>query len=212
MLLTWQEHNMNDDFRKRAGFTLVEIIVVIAISSLLIAGLIRFMAGALPVYRSTFLQSLADETARVQLQRISHEIRSAQTSDTGAFPIVEASPQRFIFYANADSDASIERIRYELIGTDLIRGITQPSGIPISYNTSQEQASIVARSIRNGANPVFYYYGSNYPADPLEVDSANIVNITYVSFTRTIDADTAQDPAAVVVQSQVQLRNLKTNL
>ena len=132
--------------------------------------------------------------------------------DIGAFPIIEASPQRFIFYANADSDTSIERVRYELIGTDLVRGVTKPSGSPVVYDTAQEQANTVARSIRNGANPVFYYYGSNYPTDPAQVSGANIANITYVSFTLTIDADTAQDPAAVVVQSQVQLRNLKTNL
>lgn len=194
------------------GFTLVEIIVVIAISSILMAGMIRYMASALPIYRSSFLQSLANETARVQLKRISHEIRSAQPSDSGAFPIVEASPQRFIFYANVDSDSSVERVRYELIGTNLVRGITKPSGTPITYNTSTEQVSTVASTIRNGSNPVFYYYGSDYPANQQQVSGTDIANISYISFSLTIDADTAQDPPAVVLQSQVQLRNLKTNL
>lgn len=194
------------------GFTLVEIVVVIAISSLLMVGLIRFMAGALPIYRSTFEQELADETARVQLKRMTHEMRSAQPSDTGAFPIIEASSSRFIFYANADSDASIERIRYELIGTDLVRGVTKASGSPATYNTAQEKVTTIARSVRNGTNPVFYYYGSSYPANQSQVSGTNIANITYISFTLTIDADTAQDPPAVTLQSQVQLRNLKTNL
>lgn len=194
------------------GFTLVEIIVVIAISSLLMVGLIRFMAGALPIYRSTFLQVLADETARVQLKRISHEIREVRPSDTGAYPIVEASAQKFVFYANIDSDVATERVRYELIGTNLVRGITKPSGNPLTYDVSQEVVSVIARSIQNGANPVFYYYGSNYPADQAQVPGSNIANITYMAFTLTIDQDVTQDPKAIVVQSQVQFRNLKTNL
>src|SRR5258708_927588 len=98
---------MEHIYNNQRGFTLVEIITVIAISSIIMAGMIRYMGTALPVYRSSFLQTLADETARVQLRRMSHEIRSAEPSNTGAFPIVEASPQQFIFYANADSDASI---------------------------------------------------------------------------------------------------------
>jgi prepilin-type N-terminal cleavage/methylation domain-containing protein len=193
------------------GFTLVELMVVIAISSILMVGMIRFMAGGLTQYRSTFLQSLADETARVQLKRMSHDIRSAEQSATGAFPIVEASPQRFIYYANTDK-ATVNRIRYELVGTDLVRGVTKPSGSPITYNTSTEQVTVIARDVQNGANPVFYYYGSDYPSNGSPVSSGSIADITYVSFTLTIDADTAHDPAAVVLQSQVQLRNLKTNL
>jgi hypothetical protein len=39
-----------------------------------------------------------------------------------------------------------------------------------------------------------------------------IAEIRYVSFVLMIDADTANDPQAVTVQSQVQLRNLKDNL
>lgn len=193
------------------GFTLVELMVVIAISSILIAGMVRFMATALPQYRSTFLQSLADETARIQLKRMSHEIRSAQQSATGAFPIVEASPQRFIFYANVDG-TSIDRIRYELIGTTLVRGVTKPTGSPATYNTAQETVATIATSVQNGSNAVFSYYGSNYPTDTTQVAGTNIANITYISFSLTIDADTAQDPPAVVLQSQVQLRNVKTNL
>ncbi|MEO6077849.1 MAG: prepilin-type N-terminal cleavage/methylation domain-containing protein [Candidatus Andersenbacteria bacterium] len=193
------------------GFTLVELMVVVAISSILMMGMIAFMAGGLTQYRTTFLQSLADETARVQLKRMSHDIRSAEQSATGAFPIVEASPQKFIYYANTDN-TTINRIRYELIGTDLVRGVTKPSGNPLTYNTTNEQVAIIARDVQNGANPVFYYYGSDYPSDTTPVPSGNIADITYISFTLAIDADTTQEPSAVVLQSQVQLRNLKTNL
>lgn len=192
------------------GFTLIELVVAVAISSILLIALIRFMGTAIPAYRSLFLQTLADETARVQLVRISHALRAARYGDTGAFPIVEATPSRIIFYANTDSDTATERVRYELVGTDLIRGITKPSGNPLVYNTAQETTVTVARSIQNGATPVFSYYGNGYPGTT--TPAADISDITYVSFSLIIDADTAQNPPAATVQSQVQLRNLKTNL
>lgn len=148
------------------GFTMIEVLVAISISTILIVGMVRFMGTALPVYRSTFLQTSANETARVQLKRIAHEVREARTSDTGAYPLAEATPQKIVFYANIDDDTATERVRYELIGTNLVRGIIKPSGSPIAYDVSQEVVSIVARSIQNGSDSIFTYYGSDYPTDP----------------------------------------------
>lgn len=192
------------------GFTLFEILIGISISSIIIVALVRLMGTSIPVYRSVFLQTLADETARVQLARMSHELRAAHASDTGAFPLVETSAQRLIFYANVDSDAAIERVRYELVGTDLLRGVTQPTGDPILYAVASEGVTTIARSIRNGVSPIFSYYTSDYPA--VSTPAADISETTYISFSLTIDADTTTEPPAVTLQSQVQLRNLKSNL
>ena len=147
------------------GYTLIEALVAICISTILIVGTVRFMGVALPVYRSTFLQTSADEVAQLQLKRISNELREAKPSDTGTYPLFQAAPQRIIFYANVDGDAATERVRYELIGTTLVRGIVKPTGTPISYNTSNETVSTVARSIYNGTSPLFTYYGSDYPEE-----------------------------------------------
>lgn len=193
-----------------SGFTLTELLVVIAISGIICVALAMLMGNSISTYRVLFLQSLANETARVQLLRMSHLLRSLRPSDTGAFPLVEASAQRIIFYANVDDDTAIERVRYELVGTDLLRGVIEPTGNPITYPVSQEVVTTIARSIQNGATPLFSYYGSNYPADTTPAASVSV--ITYISFSLVIDADITNDPAPVTVQSQVQLRNLKTNL
>lgn len=148
------------------GYTLIEVLVSIAISSILFGALIRIMGTSIPLYHSTFLQTSVNETARVQLKRIAHEIREARTSDTGAYPIVEATAHKIVFYANVDGDDATERVRYELVGTDLIRGIVKPSGSPAVYNVEQETVATIARSIYNGSGPIFVYYGSSYPTDP----------------------------------------------
>lgn len=196
--------------RDSNGFTLIEILVAIGISSIILVALVRFMGVSIPAYRSLFLQNGANDTARVQLKRIAHQLREARLSDTGAYPVVEATPRKLVFYADVDGDIATERVRYELVGTDLVRGVTDPSGDPLTYDVSQEVVSTVARSIQNGSSAVFTYYGGNYPSDAAPV--ADISAITYISFSLSIDADTVNNPPPIIIQSQVQLRNLKTNL
>ena len=193
-----------------SGYTLIEMLIVVSITSIILIAMMRFLGSSLSSYRLVFLQTLANETARVQLARMSHVIRSAHPSDAGSFPIVEASSQRLIFYADADSDDDIERVRYELDGTDLVRGVTQPTGDPIAYDVAEETVATLARSIRNGADPVFLYYTGGFPGDA--APASTIADISYIQFSFVVDPDPAQDPPPVTVQSQVQLRNLKINL
>lgn len=196
--------------RKITGYTLIEMLVVISLTSIILIAMMRFLGSTLGSYRLLFLQTFANETARVQLKRMSHSIRSARPSNTGAFPVIETSAQRLVFYANADADDDTERIRYELTGTNLVRGVTEPTGNPVVYNLAGEQVTTLARSIQNGANPVFSYYTSDYPGDA--TPAANIADTSYIAFSLVIDPEPTLDPPSITVQSQVQLRNLKINL
>lgn len=148
------------------GFTFIETLVTIGISSVLFVGIALLMGTALPVYRSTFLQTGVNETARVQMKRIANEIREARPSDEGSYPIVEATDHKLIFYADIDGDAATERVRYELVGIHLERGIIDPTGNPPVYNVGQEVVSTVASTVYNGSSPLFTYYGSDYPTNP----------------------------------------------
>ncbi len=198
--------------KRQAGVTIIEVIVVTFIATMVIAALLRFLSLGHPIAKITYLQSQSTEAARIQLKRLASALREARPSDAGAYPLVETSPQRLIFFANIDGDTGTERVRYELVGTDLQRGITEPTGNPIVYNTAQEKVTVVARSIRNAATPIFTYYTGDYPANPSPLPSTSTGSVKYLQFHLVIDADTTVDPPAVDVISQVQLRNLKTNL
>lgn len=197
---------------QQKGFTVVEIVVVIGISTILLTALLRFLVAGYPISSVTLLQANSNETARVHLQRIANEIRQARYSDTGAYPLVEMLPQKLVFYANVDNDSAIERVRYELDGTDLIRGVLKPTGDPLTYNDANEVTQVVARSIRNDTKDIFIYYNGNYPDDTTALDPANVTDVKYIQFDLLIDADPDRDPPPVEIVSQVQLRNLKTNL
>ncbi len=198
--------------KKTTGFTVLEVIIVAALGSLLMTALLRFLVAGYPISRVTWLQTHSNETARLQLKRIAREVRQAKDSDTGAYGLVEMLPQRIVFYANVNADAATERVRYELTGTDLERGITKPSGSPLTYDLNTEKTTIVTRSIRNGAQDIFTYYNGDYPADTTPLTPVDLTEVKYIQFLLLIDADPNTDPPPVQIKSQVQIRNLKTNL
>lgn len=194
------------------GLTLIEIILVMAISSIIIMALMRFMAAGYPLSRVVFLQASSTETARVQLKRLSKALREIRGSDTGGYGLVVAEPQRIIFYSDIDSDDATERVRYELIGTDFTRGIIKPNGEPLVYQEEEEEVAVVAGRVQNGSAAVFTYYTGDYPADPVPLSPTDLMEVKYIQFRLMIDADPDVDPPPMEVLSQVQLRNLKVNL
>ncbi len=195
-----------------AGMTVIEVVVVLGIVSVVMTILVRFLVIANPISKVTFLQARSTETARIQLKRIAKQIRKARVSDAGAYPIVEMSPQRMVWYANVDSDAATERVSYELVGTELRRGVIQPSGNPIVYDTGVEAVTVVAGNVVNGATDIFTYYAGDYPVNQTPLTAADLTEVKYVQFYIMVDADPAVDPPPIEVRSQVQIRNLKTNL
>lgn len=198
--------------RPPAGFAIFEIVIVLLIGTALLTALLRFLVAGHPLAKVTYFQAQSTETARVQLKRLAKSLRELRLSDTGAYPLVSVDPQRIIFYSNVDADPLTERLRYELVGTDLERGIVEPSGDPLTYNLDQEDTTIVASTIRNGTTPIFTYYTGSYPADPIPLTPTDLTEVKYIQFNLIVDADPDADPAPVSVVSQVQLRNLKTNL
>ncbi len=199
--------------KKDFGFTIVEVVIVVALSSLLLTALLRFLVAGYPLSRIAFLQQQSTEDARLTLKRLGKALREARPADTGAYPLIEMSPQRIIFYSDIDADNTTERVRYELIGSNLERGTTEPSGNPLTYDPqSNEVSTIVTRKIHNETTPIFTYYNGDYPVDFTPLSPLDLTEVKYIQFYLEIDADPNNDPPPIEIRSQVQLRNLKTNL
>lgn len=195
------------------GFSLTEILVVAFIGSLILVALMRFTATGWDLSRETRLQQQAVEDARLQLERIGKSLREAKVADTGAYSLVTMEPQKIEFYSDVDADETTELIRYQLVGATLQRGVTEPTGDPLVYNQAvNEKVTTVARSIRNGADPLFTYYTGDYPINQTPLSPVDLTEVKYIQFRLLVDVDPTVDPAPIDVISQVQLRNLKTNL
>src|SRR3989344_1717859 len=199
--------------RAPAGLTILEIVIAIAIfttATLIIAG---YIVQGYRVNRFAMEQADALEHARRAIDSMAKEIREADISDLGSFPIASATNQSFSFYSNLDGDSAVEKIRYFLEGTDFKKGIIEPGGNPLAYNPAGEQITIISRYVRNGADPIFNYYDGNYPSStaPLAAPAnPNQVKLIQLSLRVNIDPSTA--PNDLTLNTFVQIRNLKDNL
>ncbi len=200
--------------RRSTGFTLIEVLVTLGIFILLAAATVQIFLTSHTSEQIIFDQLDAQGEARRALETFTDEVRGATYSSIGAYPIELASPTEFIFYSNVDSDSYIERVHYFLNGTTLEEGITKPSGNPLSYNTSTETVTDVVHYVANTSTPIFTYYDQNYDgtdsSTPLS-DPINLTQIRMIGVNLRLDKNPTASPAALTVETQAEMRNLKSN-
>lgn len=201
--------------KSSAGFTFIEIIVAIFGFTLIIGGIVALFSG---IFRSSSQQStlLSDaDYARKLAFQIANEIRNAQTGSNGAYVLDTAGDQQIIFYStNADTDSSIERIRYYIQSGKLYKGTTEYNGS--TYNTSTERTVLVQNDLANGSTPLFYYYDGSYTGSTTQTSLTQPVNVTAVKMVKLnlqiYNKGGVKNTNYFTVTSSSAIRNLKTNL
>src|SRR3989344_5247818 len=192
--------------RAQRGLTMIEALVWIAVFT---AAMLAIVSSLLYFYRTNSYaieQATATASAQRGLEQMVRTIREGAYSSEGAFPIVSVAADDFIFYADIDSDALIERVHYYISGTDLIRGVTEASGNPPSY-TGGETTTVISEYVRNIAQGLttFRYY------DELGSEITNYANWTAVRFvkvTLAVNVNIATLPNQLTLNSSAAIRNL----
>lgn len=202
---------MKNYFKNKKGFTLVEVLFGVSIFVLIVGALTLFSRN-IWFYGSYVSAGLSDSNnGRSALKTMVTEIRTASTADTGAYIIALATPTAFTFYSDIDSDGLKEKVRYFLNGPLLERGITKPTGAPLSYNPASETITTLIPNVTNAT--IFDYYDKNYDGTtaplslPITISSIRLVKITI-----SIDKDPNRAPVTTTFSTQVSIRNLKDNL
>ena len=200
--------------QKTTGYSLLEVMMTLGIFLIVVFGLSAFISQN---YRATLFadeQSEAIQQARRGVEQMVKEIREALPAENGAYPIELANDQTLIFYSDLDADELVERVRYTLEGTNLVKGVTEPEGFPPAY-TTPEETTILSRYVQNGSEPIFFYLNGNYPTDtednPLQTP-APVNQIRLVRVFLEINVDPSRAPENFALISNSQLRNLKDNL
>jgi type II secretory pathway pseudopilin PulG len=198
------------------GLTLIEISVVIGITIMLFAVLAPMFSNG---FRNQFFlqdQNYAVEEARKGINLLVKEIREAADGDDGSFPIVSGSDNELIFFSDVDVDEVTERVHYFVNGSNLIKGVIEPTGFPLVYDPVNEVESVISKYIVNTTTtPIFRYYNGDYPGDTVNNPLATPVNIQslkLVGINILVNVDPSKAPSSVAVQSFVQIRNVKNNL
>lgn len=149
----------------QAGISLIEVVMTTALITVVISLILAFQNGILEDQQFILNSYISIQNVNQATQQFVKEIRNSQASDSGGYPLEIVNDNEIAFYSNVDKDSQIEKVRYFLDGTNLVKGITDPSPHPIQYLAQNEKTIIVAENLILDSTPVFYYYGDNYLAN-----------------------------------------------
>jgi type IV pilus assembly protein PilW len=122
------------------GFTLIELMVGMAIASVLMAAIFTFYRGQLKSHITQQERVNMQQDARVGMYMMTREIRMAgyDPQNTGDFTILIANADTIFFQSDMDGDgtpASDEHFLYSLNGDNLARSnVLPPSPSPVALN------------------------------------------------------------------------------
>lgn len=206
---------LNSASVRAEGFTLIELLVSVAGFTVLMLGIMALLSNMFSVNRQQgALLSDQDQVRKLSFTAMT-ELRNSVASNTGAYPLVDASAQQLMFYSDIDGGLDVERVRYFYQNGDLKKGIVKPTGNPLTYNFATETIVTVQKNVANGATPIFYYYNGSYSGvtenpltQPVNVTAVKLVKISLSVYLKG-GVTNANSYAVTAIGT---LRNLKNNL
>lgn len=206
---------MKKILKNRNGFSLAEVLIVVAIAAVLVVVVSNFgtNTSALNGLISSNLQSKSDVAQTLQI--VASEIRGAEPSAAGAYPIVSAGTSTFSFYSDVYGTGAADFISYTLTSSTMYRTLIEPTGTPATYPTSSETVSDLVDNVSLvSSTPLFSYYGSSYTGSgaaltsPVTISSVRLVQVTLESIAET---NPSQPSPPQYFSTLVDLRNLDSN-
>jgi len=169
----------------KQGITLIETVIAIGLAFLIFA--VVFALGRDIFFNNRFYSGLLANEFEVKsaLRRFSAELRSAEMSAAGAYPIESANSGQIVFFSDSDKDGIAEKIGYELVGGKFIRSVIVAAGSPPVYSTSSVSETVVANNL--SASSSLSYFGADYDGAletplsfPIDVTEARMVKLFLV--------------------------------
>lgn len=191
----------------------MEMLVSLGIFMLMIGSIMAVYLNSNKFKVIVFEQLLTQAEGRAAVRNFINDVRRANYSSIGAYPLQTAGTSTIVFYSDIDGDSLRERIRYFTSSTILYRGTIKPIGTPISYPTSSEIIIPMAHSVVNTSS-LFYYYDQNYAGGATSTPLTQPVTTTLVRLVEirlVIERDPYKSPMPLYVQTKTEIRNLKSN-
>ena len=189
------------------GMTFIEMLIVLAIASVITVAIADSVLYFYRANGSSLEESYQIQSGQNGMGALVHDLREATYGDDGSYPLASIASSSVTFYADVDRDLSVERVHYELNGTQLTRTVTNATGTPPTY-TGPAATSTVSNYVRNFSDnvPVFTYYDK----DGVQVtDPAHIADITSVTINIIVDVTQLHLPGEFTLRSGATLRNLR---
>jgi len=149
----------------RAGFTVIEIIVTSTLLLVLAAAILglQYMFSKSSVTAITSYNNVNDASSI--FTTFTNDIRKSDNSENGGFLFESMQDNEIIFFSDVDYDGQTERVRYTKTLEKIERGVTEPSGNPVIYDTLTEKVKVLSDVLQINGIPAFFYYSSTWPQD-----------------------------------------------
>lgn len=197
------------------GFTILEVVIALFLFTMTIGAVMIFFVYYLRNYSFSFEENQLVNIAQSGMTQMIRHIREARNGENGAWPIVEAGNTSFTLFSDVTDDGRTDRVRYFVDGTDLKRGVVEPTVPPVTYPLGTEQITTIATNLNLSGASIFTYYNGNWPSDvvnnPLAAASRQL-NTRYVTIYLKIDVQTNFGAQPYELSSGVQIRSMKDNL
>lgn len=199
--------------RFQHGFTLVEMIMVVSISTILMFVITGSILSLYKNHGYTYAQSNEVDAARRSISDWIRDAREMTPAANGAFPIVTVLPHRFGFYSDIDRDFGVEYIEYVVVGTELYKYTYNPIGYPATYNTAvPDETELLSEFVQNLNQGVVTFNYYNNAGVLLASPAAMISDIRYIEMQVIVNIDPLREPGEFMLKGSAAPRNLKDNL
>lgn len=202
---------------EKKAFTLIEVLVTLAIFSILAAGAVWFIIGSsrdgAVIWEQLFTQSQGKKT----VEHVISYVRKAETSSVGAYTLVTTTPYDLVFYANVDSDSLIEKVEFFINEENILKQtITKPSSTASSniYENGTSNTVSLADNVTNLADgvPIFLYYNEDYTGSQAELSgNFRLTDVRVIKIQLELEKDPNKSPVPLHIEGSVLIRSTKTN-
>jgi prepilin-type N-terminal cleavage/methylation domain-containing protein len=198
----------------RGGFTLVELLLGVALASIFAVGLYGFFFAGLDSARSHQTQAIAQSSARTALDRLAREARQAVSPDDGLTPpILAMAAGSLEMYVDPARGAGAttprpHKVRYRVSGSRLVREYATPVGAtpPFSYG-AYGPGEVLIEGLTNGAAPVFRAVTAEGVQMAATVTGPQARDIAQISIRLLVAQRTGNAATTLELQTDVALRN-----
>lgn len=188
----------------KKGFSLAEMVVVLALVSIITVVVATFLTGSIKTYRV--------KRQSVELEEKSSEVmRDFERNTRAATQIIKAESNELVFLRYFDlASTSPTQVRYFTVENRFEVGLTEPVGIApnITYPESNEKIDLIIQDVTNPSSLFKYYNGANLEL-PFPV---NTTDIKMVGLSISLDKNGNLPPSPITEETKVSLRNMKDNL
>lgn len=124
---------LNQKAMGSGGFTLIEMVVAVMVTVSIIMGVVFLATYFSRSFDFSLEENIAIGDAERAVTIMTKELREARIGEDGSYPLAVADDQEVVFYGDVDNDGKVERVRYYLLDTQLIRQVFNSTGNPPVY-------------------------------------------------------------------------------